>query len=139
MALIRASMARSRCGNGWARVLRELRTRRRDILELNYLHSILEQFSRPWRSRHIGTVTPFSLYDDKAGYAGFSPSSRYLNTIYVDFSLRIRPILDQCMAMLPTLIIKVDHSYKVCSVPTLDVFCASSYTFCAAGEVYGQT
>ncbi|KAH8109627.1 hypothetical protein DFH11DRAFT_1474484, partial [Phellopilus nigrolimitatus] len=108
MALLRAGIANRLCANSWTSILRELHVRRRDILELQYLHFIK-------LSPQLGTkaFTPFSSFSDKNGYAGFVPSRWYISRVYADYMGCIRDVLDQCMSALPGGILKWDHSFKI--------------------------
>lgn len=119
MSLIRSGMARRLCGNGWAQVLRELHHIQHDLRELMYLHAVRNHLRN--RFMQVTTITPFSSFEAKDGYAGFSPSSRYISDVYNDFIKQIRPILDQCVASLPGSVLKWDHSFKA-SVYSLKVY-----------------
>lgn len=116
MALIRAGTARRLCGNGWSSILRELHKRECDIRHLHYLdhiHVKRQSPLAPLANKDLRFIR-FSSFGDKAGYAGFIPSPRYINTVYVDFMIQIRPILDQILSTLTGSILKWDHSFKVC-------------------------
>lgn len=56
---------------------------------------------------------PFLAFPNKLGYGGFTPSSCYINDLYIDLIVKVRPILDQCISNLPGRILKWDHSFKV--------------------------
>lgn len=114
MALIRAGTARRLCGNGWSSILRELHKRECDLRHLFYLDHIHAYQQGPVQPSRDVRFSPFSSFSDKGGYAGFVPSPRYISTVYVDFMIQIRPILDQVMSSLSGFILKWDHSFKVC-------------------------
>lgn len=112
MSLIRSGMARRLCGNRWSHILRELHTRERDLLNTFYLHAINNAVARD-PSKAAKLHIPFSDFGDSNGYAGFYPSARYLNSVYVNHIIQIRSILDQCQSSLTGAMLKWDHSFKV--------------------------
>ncbi|KAJ7282546.1 hypothetical protein C8J57DRAFT_1710667 [Mycena rebaudengoi] len=89
MTLIRSTIAQGLTPNAWERVLRKLHVRNRDLAELSYLHALKAN-----------------------GYAGFSPSCWYINTIFVEYMGHIKPHLDQSMAAIPASTVSWDHSHK---------------------------
>lgn len=112
MSLIRSGVARRLCGNGWSHVLRELHHREHDILHLHYLHKIHEKIVK---NPHAANEPhqPFSDFKDRHGYAGYIPSRKYLNTVYANQIIQIRPILDRCQSSLTGAVLKWDHSFQV--------------------------
>jgi len=61
---------------------------------------------------------PFSAFDDRDGYAGFSPTAPYFREFYVKFLGQHAAEMDQYTAMLSARILELDHSFKVCYLPT---------------------
>ncbi|KAJ7454520.1 hypothetical protein FB451DRAFT_1373562 [Mycena latifolia] len=114
MTLIRAGIAHRLSASAWSKILRELHVREHDLRELQYLYAIHRE-KKIHKNLDIAekSYEPFSAFDDKSKYAGFYPSRWYINNVYMDYMQHIRPILDQCMALLTAFIIKWDHSFKV--------------------------
>jgi hypothetical protein len=52
------------------------------------------------------------MFSDRDGYAGFSPSRWYINTVFVEYMGHIKPHQDQSMAALPATTISWDQSFK---------------------------
>jgi hypothetical protein len=115
MTLIRAGIAHRMSSSAWSSVLRELHVREHDLQELNYLHALsaAQKKEQALNVEGIRAYEPFSDFHDKNGYAGFSPSRWYINTVYMDYMEHIRPFLDQCVSALTGHIIKWDHSFKL--------------------------
>jgi hypothetical protein len=111
MTLIRAGMANSTNSNSWAKVLGELHVREKDLRELQYLYFATKERTDPRHSTKV--YEPFSDFEDRAGYAGFSPHRTYITAVYVDYMNHIRPALDQCVAALKCEMAKWDHSHKL--------------------------
>ncbi len=107
-------MAHGLSSGAWADILHELNIRRHDLVELAYLHAIYQEKKK---ASNLGIeedkYIPFSQFDDKDCYAGFSPSRWYLSVVYQDYMEHIQPVLDQCMSALTGHIIKWDHSFKL--------------------------
>lgn len=115
MTLIRAGMSHRVSANAWSKILRELHVREHDLRELQYLHTVQKDMKRA-NNKAISKSNSyllFSEFDDKNGYAGFSPSRWYITNVYMDYMQHIRPILDQCMSALTGYVIKWDHSFKL--------------------------
>ncbi|KAJ3083594.1 hypothetical protein HK102_000990 [Quaeritorhiza haematococci] len=96
-------------------LLREMHTKRRDTLELQYLDH-LSHIQQKGSQTTIGQpklFQTFSAFDDQSGYAGYVPSAVYLRSIYNDFVEKHRCHVDQHMAMLDGTVLKGDTSYKV--------------------------
>ncbi|KAJ6516958.1 hypothetical protein DFH09DRAFT_1287885 [Mycena vulgaris] len=114
MTLIRAGIAHRLSASTWSKILCELHVREHDLRELQYLYAIHRR-KKNCQDLDIEeeSYEPFSSFEDKSKYAGFYPSRWYINNVYMDYMQHIRPILDQCMALLTALIIKWDHSFKM--------------------------
>ncbi|KAJ7247258.1 hypothetical protein C8J57DRAFT_1523038 [Mycena rebaudengoi] len=108
MTLVRSTIAAGLTPNAWERVLRELHVRNRDLAELSYLHALKACAPASLPSPLI----PFSMFSDRDGYAGFSPSRWYINTVFVEYMGHIKPHQDQSMAALPATTISWDQSFK---------------------------
>ena len=108
LTLVRSTIAAGLTSNAWERILRELHVRRRDLAERDYLHALKARAEHTLPSKLI----PFSSFSDKEGYAGFSPSRWYLNTVFVEYMGHIKPHQDQAMAALPLTVGSMDQSYK---------------------------
>ena len=114
MTLVRAGIAHRLSSSAWSKVLRELHIREHDLREIKYLYAIKrEQKNHEASGTALKSYQPFSAFNDKVGYNGFSPSKKYINNIYMDYMEHIRPVLDQCMSALSGHIIKWDHSFKL--------------------------
>ncbi|KAJ7213263.1 hypothetical protein C8J57DRAFT_1602153 [Mycena rebaudengoi] len=108
MTLVRSTIAAGLTPNAWERVLRELHVHNRDLAELSYLHALKACAPASLPSPLI----PFSMFSDRDGYAGFSPSRWYINTVFVEYMGHIKPHQDQSMAALPATTISWDQSFK---------------------------
>ncbi|KAJ7174303.1 hypothetical protein C8R46DRAFT_88386 [Mycena filopes] len=111
MTLIRAGMANSMNSNSWAKVLRELHFREKDLRELNYLYAVMTEQAKG--NHAVKVYEPFSDFEDRSKYAGFTPHRTYITAIYVDYMDHIRSPLDQCVAALKCEFAKWDHSHKL--------------------------
>ncbi|KAJ7452542.1 hypothetical protein FB451DRAFT_1374025 [Mycena latifolia] len=111
MTLIRAGMANSMNSNSWAKVLRELHIREKDLRELQYLYAIMRE--RAGIKHPDKAYEPFSDFEDQSEYAGFSPHRNYITAVYVDYMNHIRAALDQCLSALKCTKAKWDHSHKL--------------------------
>jgi hypothetical protein len=56
---------------------------------------------------------PFGLFNDRDGYAGFTPSAHYFREFYVHYISSHASAMDQHMAMLSASILQIDGSFKV--------------------------
>lgn len=108
MTLVRSSIAHGLTSNSWESVLRELNIRKRDLAERDYLHALKTCAENTLPEK----LEPFSLFSDKTGYAGFSPSRWYINQVYVEYMGHIKPYQDQAMAAVPVTAAHMDQSYK---------------------------
>ncbi|KAJ7119377.1 hypothetical protein C8R46DRAFT_1364814 [Mycena filopes] len=109
VTLIRSGIAQGLTPHGWERVLRELHVRNRDLAEQAYLHAL----KKCPTSQRPGSLVPFSSFEDNKGYAGFSPSRWYINSIYIEYMSHVKPHQDQAMAALPASAVSWDQSYKI--------------------------
>ncbi|KAF5344903.1 hypothetical protein D9758_011549 [Tetrapyrgos nigripes] len=114
LALIRAGIVHHISSSAWEEILQELHVREHDIRELWYLQSIQHErmLDAKWQ-RPVKQYRPFSAFNTKSQYAGYSPSKKFITNVYLDFMENIRVCLDQCVSALPGLILQWDHSFKV--------------------------
>ena len=97
----------------FAQILRTNHLRRYEQLHLQYLEFLYTRHSTPLH--FTGRFQPFSAYNDRNGYAGYTPSGRYIRDFYVRFMESHATEIDQYTAMLSANILQVDHSFKVCT------------------------
>ncbi|KAJ7146921.1 hypothetical protein C8R44DRAFT_845839 [Mycena epipterygia] len=109
LTLIRSGIAQGLTPHSWERILQELHLRNRDLAEQTYLHAL----KHCPESRLPESLTPFSSFSDKSGYAGFSPSRYFISSVYVEYMSYIKPHQDQAMAAVPLTIGHADQSFKV--------------------------
>lgn len=81
-------------------------------LHLQYLETILIR-AQSATGHFLSKFEPFGLFDNRNGYAGFTPSPTYFRNFYVRFISSHAPEIDQHMAMLSAEVLQIDHSYKV--------------------------
>ncbi|KAJ7662182.1 hypothetical protein DFH06DRAFT_1325495 [Mycena polygramma] len=109
VTLIRTGIAQALTPHAWERIFRELHVRNRDLGEQAYVHAL--KAADP--SRLPKKLVPFSLFGDKKGYAGFTPSRWYINSVYIDYMSYVKPYQDQAMAAIPVTIASWDQSFKI--------------------------
>lgn len=114
MELIRDGMSLGVNSNMWATMIRTAHVRKHALSELKYCHAAATATAEA-HAKQIDPpkFDPFSAFSDKKGYNGHYPSRWYINSVYVDYIQRIRPMLDQYMSALTGYILKWDHSFKV--------------------------
>ena len=96
----------------FAQILRTNHLRRYEQLHLQYLEFLYAGHSTPLH--FTGSYQPFSAYNDRNGYAGYTPSGHYIRDFYVQFMGSHAKEMDQYTAMLSANILQIDHSFKVC-------------------------
>ena len=99
----------------FANMIRTHHIRRYELLKLQYLELIYARL-RSSGQLLLANFQPFSSFDDRDGFAGFSPSANYFRTFYVKFITAHAPVMDQYMGMLPARVLEIDHSFKVSEV-----------------------
>ncbi|KAF7369576.1 hypothetical protein MVEN_00288100 [Mycena venus] len=109
LTLIRSSIAHALTSNAWERIFQELHVRNRDLAEQAYLHALkgCSPLQLPEK------LIPFSSFHDKKGFAGFTPSRWYINSVYVDHMSYVKPYQDQAMSAIPATTVSWDQSFKV--------------------------
>ena len=88
---------------------------RYDSLQCQFLEMVLHQSEKGALSTLWAKATPFGVFHDRSGYAGFVPSARYFARFYDMLVEESAPAMRQLIASLPADIIKQDHSFKVLS------------------------
>jgi hypothetical protein len=73
----------------------------------------------------MGNFEPFSTFNDRNGYAGYTPSPRYFRDFYVRYVNSYAEEIDQYTAMLSGKYIQIDHSFKV----RLDNICQDYFIY----------
>ena len=88
--------------------------RRYDELQIQYYDAIRLQKNGIGRFCDLRYIA-FSTFNDQSdsGYYGFSPSSQWLRDVYDSFIEEHEPELNQHTSMLPAMICRIDHSFKV--------------------------
>ena len=88
---------------------------RYDSLQCQFLEMVLHRSEKGALSTLWAKATPFGVFHDRSGYAGFVPSARYFARFYDMLVEESAPAMRQLIASLPADIIKQDHSFKVLS------------------------
>lgn len=117
LAMLRTCFSESMGPEPFARFLRENHTRRYHDSWLQYLNIFRDRNSRGGVQSWLqGSLKDFSRFEDKHGYNGFFPSSRYLRDVFVQYSSYIRPFLDRQIMKRDAEQLAADHSFKVCFI-----------------------
>ncbi|KAF7310618.1 hypothetical protein HMN09_00604600 [Mycena chlorophos] len=88
-------------------MVRELKYLRHSRLEAMYLHAALHYGLRG--RRHI---PPFSLFKDRLHYAGYTPSTKYLKSMFIAWFASHRLYIDRIMSSLSARVLRADHTFK---------------------------
>lgn len=100
-------------GSGpFAELIRTNHIRRYEQRQLQYLEMVYVRLQSSIAGL-LAKFEPFGVFDDREGYAGFSPCPNYYRSFYVKFVSSHAPEMDQYTAMLSADVIQIDHSYKV--------------------------
>ena len=86
-----------------------------DLLQCQFLEMVLHRSEKGALSTLWAKATPFGVFRDRSGYAGFVPSARYFARFYDMLVEESAPAMRQLIASLPADVIKQDHSFKVLS------------------------
>jgi hypothetical protein len=119
VSLMRSSFRHGIGPGPFAELIRTNHLRRHEQLHLQYLEMVYARVQAPL-ARLLAKFEPFGDFDDRDGYAGFTPSANYFRDFYVNFISSHAGEMDQYTAMLSALLLEIDHSYKVW---TSHVFC----------------
>jgi hypothetical protein len=112
VSLMRASFQHGIGPGPFAEMIRTQHIRRYEQLHLHYLETVYIHL-RSSTAHFLLNFKPFGLFDDRDGYAGFTPSPNYFWDFYVNFISSHAAEMDQHMAMLSAKVLQIDHSYKV--------------------------
>jgi hypothetical protein len=112
VALLRSSFQRGLGPAPFVEMIRTFHIRRHEQLHIQYLEMVKDRISSVQAS-FLPLHSPFGLWDDLDGYAGYVPSHKYFRSFYDVFIERHAAEIDQHMAMLSGRILCIDHSFKV--------------------------
>jgi hypothetical protein len=112
VALMRACFLQGIGPGPFANIIRTNHIRRYEQLHLQYLEMVYSRQHLPLA--FTGKYEPFSAFDDRDGYAGFSPSPRYFRDFYINYIASHSEEMDQYTALLSAKCLQIDHSFKVC-------------------------
>jgi hypothetical protein len=104
-------------------ILRINHTERFDTVQFQYYDAVRDKLREQIKAKAlIGNTSPatsypeFSTFDDKNGYNGYVPSANYLSHVYCSIIAELRPYMDQHTSLLDGVVLKGDHSFKVCCI-----------------------
>ncbi|KAL6307399.1 hypothetical protein BKA93DRAFT_747778 [Sparassis latifolia] len=96
------------------------------LFAVTWLHL---QFLELIKDRKDGTqgnfftkVSPFSLFGDRSGYAGFVPTASYFHQFYDCLIESWAPEMEQRISLLSARVLSVDHSFKFGHEPTESIY-----------------
>ena len=122
VALLRSSFQRGLGPTPFSEMIRNFHIRYYELLQIQYLEMVKVRYygsSSMFLAKHVR----FSSWNDKNGYAGYTPSGRYFRAFYDNFIEAHACEIDQYTAMLPARILAADHSFKVCVSFYFKEFC----------------
>ncbi|KAG6886800.1 hypothetical protein C0992_002307 [Termitomyces sp. T32_za158] len=112
VALLRSCFQHGMGPGPFSEMIRTHHLRRYEKLHVEYLEAILIR-TESAAGHLLSKFDPFGSFDDRNGYAGFTPSPVYFRDFYVRFISSHATEMDQHMAMLSAEVLQIDHSYKV--------------------------
>ncbi|KAG6835287.1 hypothetical protein H0H93_003132 [Arthromyces matolae] len=112
VALMRSCFQHGIGPSPFAEMIRTQHLRRYEHLHIEYLEAILIR-TQSAAGHFLKKFEPFGLFNNRDGYAGFTPSAAYFRNFYVRFIAAHAKEMDQHMAMLSADILQIDHSFKV--------------------------
>ncbi|TFK55407.1 hypothetical protein OE88DRAFT_1804266 [Heliocybe sulcata] len=112
VALMRSCFLHGMGPTPFANLIRTHHIRRYEKLHEQYLEAVLARLQTPFTA-YLTKFQPFGLFDDRNGYAGFTPSPNYFRQFYIQYIDSHVPEMDQYSAMLSGKLLVVDHSHKV--------------------------
>ena len=97
------------------KILRELQKLTHARLEFQYLNYINSRRANPTMQETINPpkFKEFSSYNDKDGYAGYTPTAQYLRVLYTAMINEMRHLIDKQMMVLEGRVLKGDHTFKI--------------------------
>lgn len=113
VALMRGCFLQGIGPTPFASMIRTNHIRQYEQRHLQYLEALYERSSAPLP--YTGKYQPFSEFNDRNGYAGYTPCGRYFRDFYVHFMGLHADETDQYTDMLSASILQIDHSFKVSS------------------------
>ncbi|EPQ50510.1 hypothetical protein GLOTRDRAFT_133880 [Gloeophyllum trabeum ATCC 11539] len=112
VALMRSSFQHGMGPTPFADMIRTHHLRRYEKLHEQYLEIVLARLQTPFTA-YLSKFKPFGLFDDRSGYAGFTPSPNYFRQFYVQYINSHAKEMDKYTAMLSGKILVIDHSHQV--------------------------
>jgi hypothetical protein len=98
----------------FADMLRESHLERYDELRAAYMERLLElRAGNTINSMFELDVPAFSAFGDKSGYNGFTPSAKFIKSLYVRQMNEFKITMDAIASMAPLRIGAIDLSFKV--------------------------
>ncbi|KAJ7635433.1 hypothetical protein B0H17DRAFT_1217277 [Mycena rosella] len=91
----------------FSKMVRELKYLRHSHLEAMYLHPALH-----YGLRGTPKIPPFSSFKNRIGFAGYTPSTKYLKSMFISWFASHRLHIDRIMSSLSGRILKADHMFK---------------------------
>jgi hypothetical protein len=108
-ALMRTCFQNGMGAKQFSDALRTLHIRRFDHLQIQFYEMALSESVM----RSPSDIKAWSSFEDRDGYAGFTPSAPWLRDLYDDFIGHERALMDQYTALQPCRVLAIDHSHKV--------------------------
>ncbi|KAJ7726231.1 hypothetical protein B0H16DRAFT_1780652 [Mycena metata] len=91
----------------FSKMVHELKYLRHSRLEAMYLHAALH-----YGLRGDEQIPAFSAFKNQMGFAGYTPSTKYLKSMFTSWFASHRLYIDRIMSSLSGRIIKADHTFK---------------------------
>ncbi|OBZ66476.1 hypothetical protein A0H81_13622 [Grifola frondosa] len=95
-----------------AQIIRSFHIRYYERLHLQYVEMVYARQNSAF-AHLLPKFKAFGSFDDRDGYAGYTPSARYFRDVYVNFMASHASEMDQYTAMLPAKLLQVDHTFKI--------------------------
>lgn len=99
----------------FAEMVAELQCKHHAELELMYLDA-----AQHYHLHGTAQVPPFFPFNDRLHYADASPSVQYLKAMFTDWVSTHRVFIEHAQACLPANVMKVDHTFDVCSMVSIN-------------------
>nr|GAT45421.1 predicted protein [Mycena chlorophos] len=91
----------------FSKMVRELKLLRHSRLQVMYLHAALHYGLCGHRQ-----IPPFSLFKDRLHYAGYTPSTKYLKSMFIAWFASHQLHTDCIMSSLSARVLRADHTFK---------------------------